>query len=44
MVQDLRILGLECLFFLSTPLGVLRQGINSSISFALSIINPEVVP
>ncbi len=43
-MQDLRILGSEGLFFLSTPLGVSKQGINSSISFALSIINPEVVP
>ncbi len=43
-MQDLRILGSEGLFFLSTLLGVLGQGISSSISFALSIINPEVVP
>ncbi len=43
-MQDLHILGSEGLFFLSTPLEVLRQGISSYISFALSIINPEVVP
>ncbi len=43
-MQDLRILGSEGFFFFSTPLGVSRQGISSSISFALSIINPEVVP
>ncbi len=43
-MQDLYILGLEGLLFLSTPLRVTRQGISSSISFALSIINPEVVP
>ncbi len=43
-MQDLCILGSEAFFFLSTLLGVSRQGISSSISFALSIINPEVVP
>ena len=42
-MQDLCILGLEGLLFLSTPLGVLRQGISGSINFALSIINLEVV-
>ncbi len=43
-MQDFYILGLKGLFFLSIPLEVLRQGISSSISFALSIINLEVVP
>ncbi len=43
-MQDLRILGLEGLFFLSTPLEISRQGISSSISFALLIVNPEVIP
>ncbi len=43
-MQDLCIIGLENLFFLNTLLGVLRQGISSSISFVLSIIDPKVVP
>ncbi len=43
LVQDFRVLGLEGLFFLSTPLEVSRQGISSSISFVLLIIDPEVV-
>ena len=30
-------------FFFSIPLGVLRQGINSSVSFALTIIDLKVV-
>ncbi len=42
-MQDLRILDSEGLFFFSTPLEVLSQGISSSISFVLLIINPEVV-
>ncbi len=42
-MQDLCIFGLEGLFFLSTLLGVLRQGISSFISFTLSIVNPKVV-
>ena len=37
------ILGSKDLIFLKTLLGVLRQGINSSISLALSVIDPEVV-
>ncbi len=43
-MQDLGILGSEGIFFLSTPLGVLKQVISSSISFALLIVYPEVVP
>ncbi len=42
-MQDLYILGLKSFFFLSTPLGVLKQGISSSISFALLIIDLEVI-
>ncbi len=43
-MQDLYILSLEDLFFFNTPLEVLKQGISSSISFALLIINWKVVP
>ena len=42
-MQDLCIFSLKGLFFVSTLLRVLRQGINSFISFVLSIINPEVI-
>ena len=42
-MQDLCIFDLEDLFFFSTWLKVLRQDINSSISFALLIINPKVI-
>ena len=43
MVEDFDVDGLEDLFFLCTLLRVLRQSISSSISFALSIINLDVI-
>ncbi len=43
-MQDLSILDLKSGLFFSTPLRVLWQGINSSINFALTIINLKVVP
>ena len=42
-MQDFDVLCSEDVFFLSIPLGVLRQGISSSVSFALTIIDSEVV-
>ena len=42
-VQDLDVLCSEGFFLCSTLLTVLRQGIGSSISLALTIINLEVV-
>ena len=42
-VQNLDVLCLEVVFLLSTPLRVSRQGIGSSVSLALTIINSEVV-
>ena len=42
-MQDFDVFCLEGVFFLSVPLGVLRQGISSSVSFALMIIDSEVV-
>ena len=42
-MQDFDVLCSEGVFFLSIPLGVSRQGISSSVSFALTIINSEVV-
>ena len=42
-MQNLDILRSECLFLLSTPLKVLGQGIGSSVSLALTIINLKVV-
>ena len=43
MVQNLDILCLEGFFFLSTPLGVLKQGISSCVSFVLIIIDLDVI-
>ena len=43
-MQDFDVLCSEGVFFLNAPLGVSRQGISSSVSFALTIINSEVVP
>ena len=43
MVQNLDVFRSEGVFLLSTPLRVLRQGIGSSVSFALTIIDLEVV-
>ena len=42
-MQDFDVLCSEGVFFLSVPLGVSRQGISSSVSFALMIIDSEVV-
>ena len=42
-MQDFDVLCSEGVFFLSIPLGVSRQGISSSVSFALIIIDLEVV-
>ena len=42
-MENFDVLGSESFFFLCTLLRVLKQGINSSISFALTIIDPEVV-
>ena len=43
MVQNLDVLRLEGVFLLSTPLRILKQGIDSFISLALTIIDSEVV-
>ena len=42
-VQNFDILGVEGIFFLCTSLKVLRQGISSSVSFVLTIVNSKVV-
>ena len=42
-VQDFDVLGAEGLFLFCTSLRVLRQGISSSISLALTIVDSEVV-
>ena len=42
-VQDFDVLGVKGLFFFCTLLRVLRQGISSSISLALTIVDSEVV-
>ena len=42
-MQDFDVLCSESVFFLSVPLGVSRQGISSFVSFALTIIDSEVV-
>ena len=42
-MQDLDVFCSEGLFFSSTLLKVLRQGIGSSVSLALTIIDSEVV-
>ena len=42
-VQDLNVLCSESLFLCNTLLRVLRQGIGSSVSLTLTIIDPEVV-
>ena len=43
MVQNLDVLRSVGLFLLSTPLKVLKQGIGSSVSLALTIVDSEVV-
>ena len=42
-VQDFDVLGSEGLFLLCTSLRVLRQGVSSFISFALTIVDSKVV-
>ena len=42
-MQDFNVLCSEGVFFLSVPLGVSKQGISSSVSFALTIIDLEMV-
>ena len=42
-MQDFDVLCSEGVFFLSVPLGILRQGISSSVNFALTIIDSKVV-
>ena len=42
-MQDFDVFGAEGVFFLRTLLRVSRQGINSSVSFALTIVDSEVV-
>ena len=42
-MQDFDVFGAEDVFFLKTLLGVLKQGISSSVSFALTIVDLEVV-
>ena len=42
-MEDSDILGVEDIFLLYTLLRVLRQGISSSVSFALTIIDLKVV-
>ena len=42
-MQDLDVFYSEGLFLLSTPLRISRQGIGSSVSLALTIIDSEVV-
>ena len=42
-MQDFDVFGAEGVFFLRTLLRVSRQGIGSSVSLALTIVNSEVV-
>lgn len=42
-MEDLNILRSKDLFFLNTLLRVLRQGIGSSVCFALIVINSEII-
>ena len=43
-MQDFDVFGAEGLFLFCTLLRVLRQGISSPVSLALTIVNSEVVP
>ena len=43
MAEDFDILGSEGLFFFCTLLRILKQGVSSSICFAMKIIDLEVV-
>ena len=42
-MQDFDVFGVEGVFFLKTLLKVSRQGISSSVSFALAIVDLELV-
>ena len=42
-MQNLDVFRLEGLFFLNTPLKVSKQGIGSSVSLALTIVDSKVV-
>ena len=42
-MQDFDVLFSKGVFFLSVPLGISRQGISNSVSFALMIIDLKVV-
>ena len=42
-MEDLDVLGIQGVFLFCTLLRVSRQGISSSVSFALTIIDSEVV-
>ena len=42
-MQDFDVFGAEGVFLLRTSLRVSRQGISSSVSFALTIVNSEMV-
>ena len=42
-MQDFDVFGAEGVFLLRTSLRVSRQGISSSVSFALTIIDSEVI-
>ena len=42
-MQDFDVFGAEGFFLFCTPLRVSRQGISSSVSFALTIIDSKVV-
>ena len=42
-MQDFDVLYSEGIFLVCIPLGILRQGISSSVSFALTIVDSKVV-
>ena len=42
-MQDFDVLYSEGVFFISNPLRVSKQGISSSVSFALTIIDLEII-
>ena len=42
-MQDFDVLGAEIFFLFCTLLRVLRQGISSSVSLALTIVDPKVI-
>ena len=42
-MQDFDVLYSESVFLLRIPLGISKQGISSSVSFALTVIHSKVV-